>query len=288
MGGILTYFLQENHYEARFPIDYVPYSGQPRTEVVIEGVPYSLVIDLGSPFWLSLKNEILEKIEKQPTGNVISIDIKGHQYTSQAYIIPQIKIRNLSIMKVHVTEEGPGFLSKGSLVYDNTEGLPNPKLGRIGRGLFLAARANLFLDFHNSVMFACCHLKDRKKDGYRPEIFTPAPFYLSREEGIILEFDTDFGRRRFMLDTGSTKSVIKPSLVKNFPQEIRFGAITCHSTKFILGGKDFGDIDFFLFEMDSLFDGIDGIIGMDFLKEHAVYLDFEKKIAHIAKSTECF
>src|SRR5262245_43364488 len=113
IGGTLGFynFLQPSHYEARFPIDFIPYSGQPRTEVEIEGHSYPLMIDLGSSSYLTLTSEILDKIDKQPAGYISTIDLKGNEYRSRACRIPQIKIRNMVISKLEAIEEEEGFLA---------------------------------------------------------------------------------------------------------------------------------------------------------------------------------
>ena len=91
-----------------------------------------------------------------------------------------------------------------------------------------------------------------------------------------------------MLDTGSGHNLIKTSLLKDktlkdwIPGKQRY-----HSSKFVMNGRDFGSTAFVPFELSSFFENLDGILGMEFFNEYIVYLDFEKKIAHIGKSTEC-
>lgn len=291
-GGFLFYYFQsDTHYEARIPLDFIPYSKQPRAEVLIEGNKYPLMIDLGSPSSLTLKTEILDTIQKIPTGIVYSTDFKGNEYKSKTYLLPEIRIRNMIITKVETIDEGINFLKKGSVIYDDTgkneKETTKEKPGRIGRKLFINGKANLLLDFHNSVMFACCHLKDRKKNGYQINQFVSAPFELSDAEGIVLSIDTDLGTQRFMLDTGTTRSLLNSSS-SQCPdcEEWKPGLYQYQSLKFVFGGKDFGSQDFLLIEMAASFKNLDGVIGMDFLQNHVVYIDFDQKRIYLGKAEE--
>ena len=91
-----------------------------------------------------------------------------------------------------------------------------------------------------------------------------------------------------MLDTGCTRSLLKPSVIEGLEStEWNPGLFSWHSSKFSFGGQGFGSLDFLLVEMAPIFSKIDGMIGMDFLKEHVVYIDFQKKRAYIGKSDEC-
>lgn len=292
-GAFLIYkYGTQEHYEARLPIDFAPRSKQPRTEVFVGGKSYPFMIDLGSQSFLTMKQEVMEPLEKTMCRAITSTDMKGFEYNSFSYIIPEIKIRNINLKNVEVLMETPDFLQIGGIIFSPSKD-PAPesvleKPGRIGRDLFVKFHSNIFMDFGSRMMYACCHLKDRIKDGYIPSKFTAAPFELNDREGIVLTVGTDFGLHRFMLDTGSTKCVIQPSIAKNQEcGEWRPGVPQYHSNRSVIGGKDFGEIDFLLYELAPIFEGLDGVIGMDFMMKHVVYLDFDKKIAYIAKADEC-
>ena len=190
---LFDHLIDRSHNEARLPIGFIPYTKEPVTEVMIEGQKYPLMIDLGSSSRLILRNEVLDKIQKTPLRDTRSIDIRGNEYSSKIYLLPEMKIRNLTLKKIETTAEDDDFLLKGSLLYSDTartnDDILKDKPGRIGRQLFIDIDFNLFLDFHNSLMFVCNHLADRKKDGYRVVKFVSAPFELDSKGGIILNID---------------------------------------------------------------------------------------------------
>ena len=287
IGGLTFYYSSRpNVYDVRFPIDFVPGIGFPRTLVKIEGKPYRFFIDTGSSSCLSLEKELLDQIqEKQFLQNYITTNVGGEIYPVKAYRIPLVKIWYLEIKNPEIIEASPGTTVcklPGIIAKPSLEQQP----GHIGRAVI--SSMNWFMDFHNAAMFACGQLADRKKDGYCLDKLLQVPFELDSLQGYILKAETDLGIKRFMLDTGSGHNLIKTSLLKDktlkdwIPGKQRY-----HSSKFVMNGRDFGSTAFVPFELSSFFENLDGILGMEFFNEYIVYLDFEKKIAHIGKSTEC-
>jgi hypothetical protein len=269
-------------YDVRFPIVFGPYFGEPRTDVKIEGKIYSFEIDLGSSTYLACRNDVLEEIQKEPSGGFSLIDFVGNEHKVKSYVVPQVKIQNLKISDVEINELAPVLT-----LYSDRDPFEvnNESPGKIGRYVFEST--NLFMDFHNSVMFVCSCLNDRIKDGYRIKNLIAVPFEVYPEEGIFFTVDTDLGTKKFMLDTGSTKNYIKPCVVGDRTcEEWKPGLQIYHSSKFSMGSKDFGGTDFILLKIAPIYKNCDGVIGMEFLNDHIVYLDFKKKIAHIGKSTD--
>ena len=291
-GGLTIYYFsfRTNNwpakYEIRFPIDFIHYSKQPRTLVKIEGIEYHLLVDLGSPSYLTLSKELLEKIQdKKLFRNHIMVNLAGEEHLTKSYIIPSAKIWYLKLANFEIEEDVPGVQ-----IYDpnqrTTADLAADKPGKIGRSVF--TNLNLFMDFRNSAMFACHNLNDRKKNGYHLDKLVQFPFEMDINTGIIWKVDTDLGIKKLLLDTGCSLNLIKPSAVKGQPcEEWLPGLQRYKSSKFLLGGKDFGETNLTLSEISPVLGTFDGIIGMEFLKEHVVYLDFKKKIAYVGKSTEC-
>lgn len=276
LGGgllLLSGCVKTPYHDAFFPITFIPRSGEPQTEVKIEDNFYSLMIDLGATHTLSLRTDLLEHIQKTPLRTVRFHDIRGNNFTVNAYVVPEIKIRNMNVRNLEVQEESFEFITKGSTIYDPSERADQVQ-GRIGMGIL--GQSNLFMDFSRSVMFACSDLYDRKREGYYLKRLTPVPFELI-SDAVILTAETDLGRGRFLLDTGVTVNVMKSSLCQG----------SSLSSKLILGGRDFGEIDLTAFDIAPNLTHFDGVLGLPFLKTHVVYLDFTKRQAWIGKASEC-
>lgn len=246
------------------------------------------MIDLGASIQLSLRADLLEEIDKELVGDVESIGIKGNHFKAPLYKIEEAKIRNMRIHPVGIREENLKFVTEETTIYtDSPETLAERDSLRQGRiGMNVLSHSNLFLDFYRERMFACSDLYDRKREGYNLQSFTKIPFEFQNDQ-VLFKVETDLGPYTFFLDTGCTVTILKSSLVNPADQQNRQSGLPFyHSSKFILGEKDFGSRDLSLFEIASAFKGIDGILGMDFLKNHVVYLDFAKKEIWICEASQ--
>jgi len=130
-----------------------------------------------------------------------------------------------------------------------------------------------FFDFPNSVMFVAKDIKVLQEDaGCSFNGFMKTPFDLTHC-GVVFSVETDLGINRFLLDTGSTWSLFKSSQVEKNGRSFT-------TDKFQIGEADFGKTKFWLYEFSDRLE-VDGVLGVDFFKKHAICLDFHNKIAYI-------
>jgi hypothetical protein len=250
----------------------------PCTSVEIAGKNHPVEIDLGSKMALSLRKDILETLTKDSAGISNRMDFRGSKYTTAAYSIPKVKIGSLSLQNIKAREEAELFTTSGSIVIKAEE---PPCDGRIGREFF--SGKNLFMDFRCRTLIACSKLKDIKKEGYLIDNLISTPFKITKD-GIILEIETDLGTQKFVLDTGTTVSAIRSDGEKRDETQQEGKLPTIQTTAFIINGVDFGPRKLYLLDISREFSEIDGLLGMDFLEEHVVYLDFTQNTAHIGSS----
>ncbi len=183
------------------------------------------------------------------------------------------------LKKAKAKEESLDFTTKGSVIA-KAKGISNA--GRLGRDFF--AGKNIFMDFNHRVLIICSELKDIRKEGYEIKNLITVPFK-NTSDGIVLEIETDMGKKKFVLDTGTTVSVIRTENLNKVPIQQKEGTPITKTSKFIIGGIDFGWRELYLLDISREFK-IDGLLGMDFLKDHMVYLDFTKKTVYIGKSSK--
>lgn len=262
-------------YYFSIPIEHVNAYRIPCTSIEIEGKNYPVEIDLGSKTALSLHKEVLDKIRKDPCGLSRRADFLGNKYETPLYLIPSIKIGSLLLKKIKAKEESLDFTATNSIV---TQAKETQNGGRLGRDFF--SGKNLFMDFSHRTLIACSKLKDIEREGYEVKKMTPVPFK-NTAGGVVLEIETDMGRMNFVLDTGSTTSVIRDT--KKMPEN---KMPIVETLKFSMNGIDFGPQKLYLLNISPEFEEIDGLLGMDFLNEHALYLDFAKKTAYIGKTPD--
>jgi hypothetical protein len=269
----------------RVPITFSA-SKTPLVMTKIEDATYFLQVDLGSKFPLTLSQEILESIQKKPHGTAIWRDLKGNCYESFAYFISKIKFNQFEINNLFVSQENETFHQNATLWNSSIKDEPfhNEYVGSIGFSLL--EKANLLLDFPHLIMLIC---KDTNKfklktEGFDIEKMIKVPFKISRT-GITLEATCDIGDLKLSIDTGSTISLVRTARLigqKCNKKKHEFDIFT--SSKFIINKNDFGEIDFYLFELTPNFDEIDGILGMDFLNKHIIYIDYKNKFVYIDKN----
>jgi hypothetical protein len=254
----------------------------PLIEVNIEEHSYPISFNTGSKFKLKLNKEILNNIAKKKNGVAKWYNLKGNYYESISCIIPQIKIEKLILNKV-VTIETREDCNSDNILYQGTrpEFDYTKELGSIGKPLL--KKFNLLLDFKNSRIIASDNIEKLKKSGIDIKKMVKIP--LEKGHEIILKVDTDMGIKKFGLITGSTVNLIKTSIPENKEYEIGYCGLKKYVTStLILGKRDFGKTIFYLFDINPMLNEIDGILGMDFLMRHLIYIDYKNKVAYIGDS----
>jgi hypothetical protein len=268
---INTYYVQ---IPTRFSTQYLPL-----ISVKIQNNDYLLEVDLGSKYQVTLNRHIINQLDKKNSGTLISRDAMGNSYERAAYLVPLVKIGDLSFSDVIVDEQSDDFIANTTFGASATKDDFENRLGYIGRALL--AKRNLLLDFHNSRMFISNDIKRLKSAGYHLENFTQCAFEMGKA-GIVLPMDTDMGKIRFCLDTGCTASFIRASFVSHqVPDGKKYGLPFIRTSKFEIGGRDFGAMNLHLLNMTPELSEFDALLGMDFLKNHVVYIDHRDQVVYI-------
>ena len=245
-------------YFEHFPVTFGP-CHIPYTDIHIEGNTYSLEIDLGSNFLLSLDQEVLQNIHKTLYGTSKWLDFKGAEYQSPAYIISEIKLGNFLITDVLTSQDREDF--HANVIFDS---LPSKQIGSIGRPIL--EKYNLLLDFRRAAMYASNNCLPLQEAGILSKNLLTIPFIL-HPDGILLSIETDSGTQRLILDTGATRTAIRAPCPTS-------------TSKFKLMNHDFGIRSIFPLEI-SPFNDYDGFLGMDFLREYSLFIDYYNKLIYI-------
>lgn len=275
-------------------VNFFPVKLEPSIRVSIEENQFDCLLDLGSGPALILKAEALNRLgKKQEQGPVTFSDLKGNKYPSQAYrlgkvLIDQVKLYDLEALRDHPdfhihSQFGPQ--SNDLKLIESAKNRVSRFDGKVGRDAFKSY--DCFLDFPNSTVQL--NPKGTGNKWCPPEEFTSVPIELNML-GISLLIETDFGIHRILLDTGATYSFVRKSLqdrveVREVVEES--GDWYFYTNKLLIGNSNFGPWEFGFFEIAEKWD-IDGCLGVDFLLEHSVYLDFENKMAYVKKPEKFF
>lgn len=257
--GLLLWKLFLGYYYI-FPVTYGKFN-YPFITTEFQGNTSRLGVSIGCRFPLFLRQKILEGIDKQLLGTEISQDLEGGQREVPSYLIPELKIGNL--------------LLKNAIAYQSDD----KDYDTLGK--FLGGEFNLLLDFPHDRIIACDSLSRLRSKKIIGVDWVQVPFEMHRA-GIVFHADTDFGPRKLILNTGCTMNFLNLSSI-SFDSALPFV-----SSSLSLGGCSFGNVTFDTIALPEDLAEIDGFIGMDFLKEHALYLDYTHKVAYIAPSQRYF
>ncbi len=277
-AALFFFLLYPPSYDTSVPVVFNS-ANIPLIKVDIEGGSDFFSLDLGSRFPLSIGEKLFHAKKRDTLKPQILKDLKGRVYHAPRCLIPEIKIGNLIFKKVIAHEEQEKFKK-------NTSQLLQPGTatyragGRIGRPLL--EQRNLFLDFSHNRLIFCDNLTKLIETNRCPKELSKVFLKLGR--GIIFEVETDFGNKNLGLDTGCTLTYLREDLSWQAKEKDEYGLSFSLSSKFKIGGKEFGSHRLYPYEITPELTEIDGCLGMDFLKNHVVYLDFSKKIAYIGKS----
>ena len=258
----VAYVEPSKKYFERIPVTFNSHDN-PIIDVSIQGNVYPLKLDLGSFIPFSLSEEILQNIHKTKYGTSKWHDFRGKQYESPVYTIPEIKIGCLTFTRAFANRDSEDFHANATF--------DGPALQLPGViGLPILGKYNLFLDFpHASIYASNDHLSF--KAGLLSEKLLAIPFTV-HPDGIIFSVETDRGAYRLLLDTGATFTVIR-------------GPHSGFTEKFCIMGHDFGERSIKALDVNPQFD-FDGAIGMDFLYEYPIFIDYSNRIVFIELQKE--
>lgn len=268
----------------KIPVYFFPFSDSPLVKGKMSQKELLLKIDLGFSYGLSLSEELLKEIQdKEQQDSIASIDMKGNRYESPTFALPPLKVGNYIFSHLKAKQESVFFLTKGARFGSSKEGISHRRskeLSRVQGRLGLKAFQNgyFLFDFPHTSIFYTNTLDDLKKiaQSYR---FASSKFSL--ETGLVsISIGTDFGEKRFILDTASSCSVLKKGAIDfSLAQEVKPGVWSYSNKKLKIGDVEFPSVDFYLF--DFALEGVDGILGIDFLKKYAFYCDFEDENIYV-------
>lgn len=257
LGALLWRPFSAGYYYV-FVVTYDQYD-YPFVTAEFQGQNIPLAVRIGSRFPLSLRKETLDKIDKQPHGTVVRHTFDGGQYEALSFLIPEIKI---------------GSLNLKNIIASQTLGEDSDILGK-----FFGEEFNLLLDFPHSRIIACDSFAKLEAKNLVEKDWLRIPFNIS-PSGPIFDVNTDFGKCSLVINTASTRGCIRSSLVAPESSPV--------SLPIFLGEESFGKATFQPAHFPDGLSDIDGFIGMDFLKRHAIYLDYASKTAYVQPSETYF
>ena len=275
----------------------------PQIEVTIENYVILSEIDLGWRGGIALPPTTLNNLRNKTfIGRYPFCGLKGKIYESDVYELPQIQIGKMKIFPMKAKEENLEFV-EDSILKNGNQDIPEKDQGRVGWHIFKSF--NVLFDCEHSAVVMCDSLATLKEQGFPIDSFVEAPLLLDRDS-IDFIVITEAGPLRCMLDTGSTWNLLNKDLqnqnqahriidldhidreapIFNLKNEnlLAFNLEDCWDAKtFQINGNEFGPVNFV--KMKSPL-GLDAIIGMEFIDNHLIFIDFRNEKIYFSKLPE--
>lgn len=233
----------------------------------INDLDVRLAVDLGSSTTLTLYPEILDQIEKMPTGDTIdSIGMEGVPMKNPVYEISRVQLgdvvyRDLLVRQDDHTEQH----RKDTIEYRGT-------YGRVGRGLF--ENGKLVIDYQNERLTIIP--PDASEEGQSICRGIELPLATEKKSlGLTTLVQTDIGEIYAVWDTGAPGNIMlkrtTDSVGLSLQARDRF-----ETEKFVINGHEFGPIRMNVWDVPALPPDLHVLLGYWFFSDKVVCVDFPR------------
>lgn len=278
--GMLGYFLKGSATDLliSFPITY-SLAEVPVISAKINDKDVFLELDLGSKYQLFLNSSYLETIKKKELGKQITRDTAGKKYQNPFYRLSSMQVGPLIFRNVVAYRISQEEMDNNTYWEDENSSHQEKSVGLLGRPVF--ETWNYLLDFPHQKFILCNNFAKLKENGYFFDDFIKVPVRCT-PFGVILTFTTDLGQVRLLLDTGCTLTMVRANLIQDKSLKSDWRKLSYVTLeKFEIGNRDFKNQNIYAFNLSEELTLFDGVLGMDFLKQHMLYLDRENSAIYI-------
>lgn len=232
-----------------------------------------LVFDTGASIPLSLAKSIIDSVGgiKYTGEQHRSIDSAGKISSSATFFVEKVTLGEYHAKKV----KGKDYKPWGMYVTESGKTEHKSKTedhGVIGLGFF--KNKNFIIDYSRKKIFIL--EGNAVPPDYKDVSWHSTPLILSKE-GLIIQTKVNNHAAAFLLDTGSTGSMLRTTKILSQKNSENNSIL---AETFLISGKNYGPIKFFLLNFPKF--SFDGLLGYDFFLKNVVYIDFDKKLVHFS------
>jgi hypothetical protein len=232
-------------------------NGMPTTTVNVGDTPLRLFLDLGGYSAIALTPAELSKVQvRYLAESTRSTNASGNIYETRRFVASAVSLGGVLLGDLEGTE----------FVFPETAAPPD-RNGFLGFALL--SRFLMVIDYPGRSLRLYA-------SGSREAMIRECgnkSFEIDVVNGVAQSIaDTDQGKLVFSWDTGSTRSVIRPSSAGSANGATSVAGAPLHRTaRFVLGSSDFGPQSFLTIDYRGI--KVDGVLGTDFFVSRVVCLD---------------
>ena len=262
--------------------------GIPIIEISIDGEKQFVKLRSCDKFLLSINELGYEHLrDTTQVGSISRGDLFGNSYESPSY-----RVKNISIGPKGFSDIVVGCIysqddEKSTFVWNgpnhSVENYPKTS-GELGRPFF--AETSLLLDLGHDRIIIAGEKELRTKYGILLD--TMKKFTLDSDgQRCLLKADSSIGPLRLEINTGATMNLIRTSLLQRDSAiaalvQKDYRGLQYLNMDLAIDAMTFDRQRMYLIEFDCGTESLDGCLGVDFLEDHLVYLDYPNKAVYVA------
>lgn len=278
LASLCFFLINRSVTYVELPIGY-SLTGVPTVNAKINKKTVKLEVDTGSKYPLLIKEIFVKTLDTSEAGAVTTRDALGNKYPKKFYSVPDFELGSIKVSSVHVYPLSKEEENNHIIWQDASLSESVPIVGLLGRPVL--ENWNILFDFPANKMVLFKGSSNFNKNGYSLHEFNKLKVDIT-PLGIVFNCHTDLGCLRLLLDTGFTTTCIKSDLLKGCVLSEDWRHLSYFKSKlFQLGEKKYSSKKFYSFPFSAELTSFDGILGMDFLRDHIVYIDQKNSVIYI-------
>lgn len=275
--SIFTAAKYETKKSRTFNLFYTP-SEHPYIETSLDDFNDRFILDTGGAFYLKINKNLASSIkDKTFDCSYPLININGIMSQETQYQVASKKFMDIKFEKLYfipfIKDELPTNEIEFNFVTAFSQSIQIKENASCFVGHRLLKHMNIYFDFRNNIFKTYqLGLIPLFKFPYGFFTFTEKiPIQYDYNKGIICTLKTEEGDKKFLLDTGAPVSVLKSDKDNKAQNPSSIKVIK----NLMLGNKTYKD--FKIAEIQTLpIDGINGILGMDFLFDKVIFINLSE------------
>lgn len=240
-----------------------------------------VILDTGQSRDFGIKEaNIRDFILHDTTKTDTHINIYGDTFVEPVFFMDKLNFGSWIVRALHCSKSNPPTTNHLNIHVKCKK--PHKHVSTIGSiGMGVLSRYNFYIN-HQLEQFVVYKKGTVPKNIIHQAFFT-IDFAMNDQQLPIVSFDTEYGKKRFLLDCGSPLSVLSENTQKNYAQVYSKMELDRVKLQLFYEDKPFMNKEFIFFGKNFDILNVDGILGMDVLNFYNVFFDTKRQRLYFVK-----